>query len=85
MRRVCQDKYDHILYDNGNYPNNHLQHIISLHEGLAYVCNECDLTETQLDNIYNHIRTSQRGKRYSCNQCEYKVTHKGTQKLHITS
>ena len=60
-----QKENDYILCDeNGNNQYNLLQLIRSLHEGLAYVFNKYDLTETQLDNIPYHIQTLHRGKKY---------------------
>ena len=49
------------------------QYTISLHEGLEYACIDCDLTETQLDNLPHNIGMVYRGKRYSCNQLKWSL------------
>ena len=44
-------------------------HIKSKHEGVKYVCNQCDYQATSLDHLRVHIQSKHEGMKYSCIHC----------------
>ena len=58
-----------------------VQHIGSKHEGVKYVCNQCEYQATEQGSLKRHKQAMHEGVKYSCNQCEYQAT----QQAHLTT
>ena len=48
-----------------------MNHIQSIHEGIKYVCNQCDYQATTQSNLTQHIEHKHEGVKYACKQCDY--------------
>ena len=45
------------------------RHILSVHEGVKYDCNQCDFRATRRGILTCHIQSVHEGVKYECNQC----------------
>ena len=61
------------------------RHIQSVHEGIRYSCNQCDLQFTRKGSLNLHIKTIHEGLKFPCNQCDQQFTQKGSVETHIKS
>jgi len=55
---------------------------LSVHEGVKYPCNQCDLKFTQHDNLKTHEMSVHRNVKYPCNQRDSKFSQQGNLKIH---
>ena len=51
-----------------------MKHIKTIHDGVKFLCAQCDYKATQKDNLLTHIKTKHEGVKFPCAQCDYKAT-----------
>ena len=62
-----------------------VRHYRSKHEGIKYLCSQCDYQAPRMDSLQDHIQAKHGGVKYPCNQCDYEATAKGNLLNHIQS
>lgn len=65
--------------------NSLLDHILSKHEGVRYVCKYCGYKATQPSNLKRHIKYKHEGLRYECPHCESQLTTRSSLLRHMKS
>ena len=83
----CPSKSDDIIScDQCDFQTKkkHLRnHIRSKHEGIKYLCSECDFQTSQKGNLTFHKRAKHEGVRFKCDQCGLLSTQKDSLNRHI--
>ena len=61
------------------------QHQESKHEGVVYLCNQCNYKTTQQSNLRRHTQSKHEGVKYSCIECDYQSGFQSGLKRHQQS
>ena len=61
------------------------RHIQSEHQGVKFVCNQCEYQATFKGNLTKHIQSQHYGLKYVCDQCDNLYTDTNTLRKHIQS
>ena len=62
-----------------------VEHILSKHEGVRYVCKHCGYKATQKSNLKRHIKYKHQGLRYECPHCDSQLTTRSSLIRHMKS
>ena len=72
-------------YYKAKYRTNLLKHLESIHEGVKYLCDQCDYKATRKTHLLRHLKSKHEGVKYPCDQCDFKASQKSNLLTHIKS
>ena len=62
---------------------NLLRHFKAKHEGVKYVCSECDYKASYNENLLRHYKAKHEGVKYYCSQCDFRASIKDSLSRHF--